>query len=35
MTIFRQDKQGDWSAPMARAAAALEAMAAWRGAVKT
>jgi Flp pilus assembly protein TadD len=31
MTIFRQEKQGDWSAPMARAAAALEAMAAWRG----
>lgn len=35
MTIFRQEKQGDWSAPMARAAAALGAMAAWRGAVRT
>jgi Flp pilus assembly protein TadD len=34
MTIFRQEKQGDWSTPMARAAAALQAMAAWRGAVK-
>jgi Flp pilus assembly protein TadD len=32
MTIFRQEKQGDWSAPMARAAAALQAMAAWHGA---
>jgi Flp pilus assembly protein TadD len=35
MTIFRQEKQGDWSIPMARAAAALQAMAAWRGAVRT
>jgi len=35
LTIFRQEKQGDWSAPMARAAAALEAMAAWHGAVRT
>ena len=33
MTIFRQEKLGDWSAPMARAAAALRSMAAWRGAV--
>jgi Flp pilus assembly protein TadD len=33
MTIFRQEKHGDWSAPMARATAALHAMAAWRGAV--
>jgi Flp pilus assembly protein TadD len=32
MTIFRQEKQGDWSAPVERAAAALQAMAAWRGA---
>ncbi|HUB15548.1 MAG TPA: tetratricopeptide repeat protein [Acetobacteraceae bacterium] len=31
LTIFRQDKLGDWSAPMARAAAALAAMAAYRG----
>jgi Flp pilus assembly protein TadD len=31
MTIFRQEKQGEWSAPMARATAALQAMAAWRG----
>jgi hypothetical protein len=32
MTIFRQEKHGDWSAPMARATAALQAMAAWHGA---
>jgi len=35
MTIFRQEKQGDWSAPMARAAAALQAMAAWHGVAGT
>jgi Flp pilus assembly protein TadD len=34
MTIFRQEKQDVWSAPMARAAAALHAMADWRGAVR-
>ncbi len=35
LTIFRQEKQGDWSVPMARAAAALQAMADWHGAVGT
>jgi ADP-heptose:LPS heptosyltransferase len=35
LTIFRQEKHGDWSAPMARAAAALQVMADWRGAVRT
>ena len=35
MTIFRQNTQGDWSAPIARATAALEAMAAWHCAAKT
>jgi tetratricopeptide (TPR) repeat protein len=33
MTIFRQETQGDWSIPIARAAAALQAMADWHGAV--
>jgi len=31
LTIFRQDRLGDWSAPMERATAALQAMAAYRG----
>ncbi len=31
LTIFRQDAMGDWSAPMARAVAALRAIAAYRG----
>jgi hypothetical protein len=35
MTIFRQEKQGDWSVPMTRAAAALQAMADWRGTAGT
>lgn len=35
MTIFRQEKLGDWSVPMARAAAALQAMANWHGTVRT
>jgi Flp pilus assembly protein TadD len=34
MTIFRQEVQGDWSVPMARAVAALQAMAAWHGAAR-
>ncbi len=32
LTIFRQDKPGDWAAPMARVAASLDAMALFRGA---
>jgi len=32
LTIFRQERLGDWSAPMARAVAALHAFAAYRGA---
>jgi len=32
LTIFRQDQCGDWSAPMARVAASLEAMALFNGA---
>ena len=32
LTIFRQSRPGDWAEPMARAAAALEAMALYRGA---
>ena len=35
MTIFRQEKLGDWSAPMERAAAALQGMAAWHGTFRT
>jgi Flp pilus assembly protein TadD len=35
VTIFRQQKLGDWTAPMERATAALQAMAAWRGAGDT
>jgi len=31
MTIFRQSRLGDWSAPMAQAAAALQAMTVYRG----
>ncbi|HEY1932288.1 MAG TPA: tetratricopeptide repeat-containing glycosyltransferase family protein [Acetobacteraceae bacterium] len=31
MTIFRQERMGEWGAPVARAAAALEAMAMFRG----
>ena len=31
LTIFRQETLGDWSVPMGRAAAALQAMAAYRG----
>ncbi len=31
LTIFRQDELGDWSAPMARLAASLHAMALFRG----
>jgi Flp pilus assembly protein TadD len=34
MTIFRQEKLGEWTAPATRAAAALQAMATWRGAVR-
>jgi Flp pilus assembly protein TadD len=32
MTIFRQERLGDWAAPMARAAAALEVLATFHGA---
>lgn len=31
LTIFRQDQPGDWSAPVARVAASLQAMALYRG----
>jgi len=34
LTIFRQEEPGDWSGPMARAAASLQAMAAFRGSGK-